>query len=269
MRLLLSLLGLCFIAVRTLPSQAEVFTDRNGLFAATPPVGWTKQTYPEETSRGKIAFHDPLRNGVSIRVIASPTLKSSIHELLPETLQKLPLLRQKLPGATVNASIQKVGEDDAIVQVLSMPGNTYQRITMFIENGVLYSIACSAKSLTQFQSASGDFDSFIASFVRLSPGRKMSEDEVKKAQAARAKRLANLYSEDGNKQEALGWVNQGLEFDPNDPELDQMKKNQGQSKQSQAGDSPEGDEEDFPWWAAIVLIVGGLAIMGIGAFFRS
>ena len=123
--------------------------------------------------------------------------------------------------------------------------------------------------MAQFQEASNDFDSFISTFVRLSPGKNISEEDFNKAQASRANRLAKLYSEERDEQKAMGWANQGRELDPTDSELDQMKKeNLEQPHQSRDGDSPEGDEEDFPWWGPIVLIVSGLAIMSVGAFFR-
>ena len=68
----------------------------------------------------------------------------------------------------------------------------------------------------------------------------------------------------------MGWASQGRELDPTDSKLDQMNKaNLEQSKQTRGGDFPDGDEEDLPWWGAIVLIVGGLAIMRVGAFLRS
>jgi hypothetical protein len=214
------------MAVSLAQSSENVYKDKNGYFVAFTPAGWGKQDYPEETIRSKVAFNNPQINGVNIRVIAGPTPTEpyTLDDLLQENQQKIDtILKPRFPSGSFTIRKENIRGREGIVQLNSIPGTAEQKVVMFVNKNIWYSIAFSANSKSDYNKATAVFQRFLDSFIILDSGKRFTDAEIKAALVARCKRIAKLYIEMGQKGEALYWVNQGLAVDPDDVELKQMK----------------------------------------------
>jgi len=141
-------------------------------------------------------------------------------DLLAENKEKIDtLLKPKFPGRVFSMSKKMFGDREAVVQRNSIPGTMEQKIVMYVNKDIWYSIAFSASSQKEYESVTPIFQKFLNSFTILETGREFSDAERKGAVLAKYKRLAEIFEQSGNTAEALGWVQEGLEVDPNNKEL--------------------------------------------------
>jgi hypothetical protein len=202
-------------------ANAQIYKDSNGYFAVVAPSGWKQQDYPSETVRSKVAFNHPKLSGVDVRIIAGPTPESSysLDDLLAENREKIQtVLKPKIPGGSFTVSKEKVGDREAVVQLNSMPG-AEQKVVMFVNKSIWYSVALNASSRKEYESVRDAFQKCLNSFTILESGRKFSDGEMKAAVIAKYKRLAEIYEHNGDTVQALAWVKEGLEVDPDNKEL--------------------------------------------------
>ncbi len=214
------------VAIGVAQDGKDIFKDKNGYFGALRPKGWRQQDYPEETIRSKVAFHHPQINGVNIRIIAGPTPTESysLDDLLTENQQKIAtIFKPKFPFGSFTVRKEKVGDREGVVQINSAQGAIEQKIVMFVNKNIWYSIACNANSKADYDKASTAYETFLSSFTILEGGKQFTDAEVKAGLVAKYRRVAKLYVEMGQKAEALNWVNQGLDVDSNDADLKQLK----------------------------------------------
>jgi tetratricopeptide (TPR) repeat protein len=218
---IVGLIAFVFV-VAPVVTNAQIYNDNNSYFAAIPPSGWKLQTYPSETVRSKVGFNDPRAKGVGIRIIAGPVPRSgySLDDLLAENKEKIDtVLKTKFPSGAYSVSKANIGDRIAVVQKNSIPGILEQKVVMFVNKNIWYSVAFSATSKKDYESVATTFQKFLNSFTILDSGRKFSEAEMKDAVLAKYKRLAKIYEQDGNIAEALAWIKEGLEVDPSNRAL--------------------------------------------------
>jgi tetratricopeptide (TPR) repeat protein len=212
----------CICLLAPSVAEAQIYKDNNGYFAAIPPSGWKQQDYPSETVRSKVAFNDPRPNGPDVRIIAGPVPRSgySLDDLLAENKEKIDtVFKPKSPSGVYSVSKEKIGDREAVIQKNSMPGVMEQKVVMYVNKDIWYSIAFNATSKKEYESVAATFQKFLNSFTILETGRKFSDAEMKGAVIAKYKRLAEIYEQNGNTAEALVWVKEGLEVDPNNKDL--------------------------------------------------
>ena len=199
-----------------------IYKDGNGLFIAVPPAGWTQKDYPSETVRSKVAFVNPQKSDVLIRIIAGPIPRTSytLDDLYEENEQKIAtVLRPRFPSVKFSIKKEKVGDLDAIVWMNSGPPMGIQKMVQYVKGNLWYQVAFSTTTQTQFDKYHSTFERFLNGFVLIDKTGDFSEQDAKCAIVSRYRRIAELYEEMGKTDEAVIFLNEGLSIVPDSKEL--------------------------------------------------
>jgi hypothetical protein len=190
----------------------ERYSDPNGFFKITPPKGWRIKGYPEDP-RGKVAFIGP--SGVELRVLS----KVVDYETFEDRVEELKNIEKQMGIDTNIERITFLGKP-AIRRSFTIKGISVLFIDLF-EGNITHNIMYSAKK--------GKYDKYLALATTSmntyeTVPRDASPEEAKKHALAHKLRLAQLFFELGDLDSSLEFVKEGLEIDPDNPALLELKK---------------------------------------------
>lgn len=205
-------------------AQAPLYTDANQYFVAVPPPQWQREDFPSEQVRSKVAFHSPRDPAVKISIIAAPAPDPipSFDQWYGERERRVAELRRRFPTAQFTLQRSRFGDHSAILMKMSIPPELEQEDVLVMPGRLQYTLTYTAPP-SSFRTHRPTFDRFIADFVPLGGGRRVSERELTETRLAFKKALAKSSEAMGDRQAALAFINQGLEIDPRDPDLQKMK----------------------------------------------
>ena len=188
------------------------YSDPNGYFKIVPPDGWRIQKYPQDP-RGKVAFIGP--DGVELRVLAKGLGYNSFEEMLKD-------IKGIEKNIGTNTNIEKItfAGKPAVKRTFTLKGTKMLFIDFMIGN-TTHDLMYSA-SQTKF----GKYLSLVRESIdTYEPTlRGVSPEDVKKHATAKSLRLSQLFFEQGNYDLALEFINEGLEVEPNNANLLELKK---------------------------------------------
>ena len=188
------------------------YSDPNGYFKIVPPAGWRIQKYPQDP-RGKVAFIGP--DGVQLRVLAKGLDYNSFEEMLEE-IKGI----EKQIGINTNIEEIMFFGKPAVKRTFIFKGLKILFIDFMIGNtthNLMYS--ATPKKFGKYQSVAWESINTYEPTLR-----GVSSEDVKKHAIARSLRLSQLFFEQGNYDLASEFIEEGLEIEPNNAELLELKK---------------------------------------------
>ncbi len=198
--------------------EAVVYTDPKGNFTIIPPADWEILEYPDDP-RGKVAFLIPDGQG-DLRVLVKAIDLADYDELM----KNIEDIEQQL-GVEMNIEPIVFNKMPAIKRCasLSMQGQTVKFLMIdFLIKGRSHNIQYMTKPNTFDKHYETVWDSMLTYQPTLEDEHPSSE-EVRQQGAAKWIRLARIAIEMGKPQVAYESVACGLEVDPENTELLQLK----------------------------------------------
>ncbi len=196
----------------------EAYTDPKGFFKIIPPQGWQKQEYPQDP-RGKVAFIAPVSQ-TDLRVLAK-AVDIPDYETLIRNLKD----KEKQLGVEMNIEPTVFNRMPAVKRLatITMQGVTLKFLWIdLLIDGVSHNIQYSAPP-SLFEKHRDTAWKSMLTYQPLKRGKPASPEEARRHEAAKWIRLAKIALEMGNTQAAKDAVAAGLEVDPENTELKQMK----------------------------------------------
>jgi hypothetical protein len=197
---------------------AVKYVDPKGFFGIVPPQGWATQDYPQDP-RGKVAFYAPSQ-GPSLRVLAK-VVDIPDYDALLEKLKGF----GENPGVAMSIEPVVFNGMPAVKRVATVPmqGGTLKILWIdILADGVSHNLQYGARP----EAFDKYYDTAWQSMLTYEPlkrGKPSSPEEARKHEAARWIRLAGIALEMGKTQTAKDAVSAGLEADPENAELKQLK----------------------------------------------
>jgi hypothetical protein len=185
-------------------SQPTVYVDPKGYFKILPPAGWRVQEYPQDP-RGKVAFIAD-RGLMDLRVLAK-AVDIPDYDGLVKNLKDI----ETQLGVPMNIEPSVFNGMPAIKRVATV---TLQGITQKLLYGAPPNVFDKHYE-TAWQS--------MLTYEPLKREKPASPEEARKHEAAKWIRLARIALEMGKTQAAKDAVSAGLEADPENAELKQLK----------------------------------------------
>ena len=208
-------------------AQAEVllsetpYHDPNGFFNITPPAGWKVKQYPDDP-RGKVKFVAPGSRGVSLLIIAMATDMSSVDNIVVSTKKSEARLKRKYQQHNPSGGHKIINwyGQQAVKGYFELPNRIRQESLEFIIGNQYYnpSYAAPPSHFAKYK------EQAMLSIRSLEPLlKKLSSSDARKHLAASKLRIARLNLQLGYKKIALRAVREGLELDPKNVELLDLK----------------------------------------------
>ena len=188
------------------------YSDPNGYFKIVPPDGWRIQNYPEDP-RGKVAFISP--EGIELRVLAKGLDYNSFEEMLDE-IKGI----EKQIGTNTNIKKITFAGKPAVKRSFTFKGQKILFIDFMIGNtthNLMYS-ASPTKFEKYLSLAQESMETYEPTLRGVSP------EDVRKHAIAKSLRLSQIFFEQGNYDLALEFIKEGLEVEPNNATLLELKK---------------------------------------------
>ncbi len=232
------------------------YSDPNGYFKIVPPEGWQIQKYPQDP-RGKVAFIGP--DGVELRVLSKGLDYNSFEEMLEE----IKGVENKIG---TNTNIEKItfADKPAVKRTFILKGTKILFLDFMIGN-TTHNLMYSA-SPTKFENYLSLAQESIETYEPTSRG--VSPEDVKKHSIAKSLRLSQIFFEQGNYDLALEFIKEGLEVEPNNTNLLELKNKISSpidtkpKEENTSNDSVKKDSSDNPGPGLfIVLALAGATII--------
>ena len=195
------------------------YIDPKGFFKILPPAGWRIQEYPNDP-RGKVAFWGP---DVSFRILAKTVDVSSFNELFEKTEIQAEEIRRRF-GAITKVEKISLGGGPAVKVSIEMHRNGHEEKTIlvnFMRGKILHNFTYGAPI--------NKYSKYL-SIVELSmqtyepTTRDVAEKDIIKHAVAAKIRRAELDIDMGDLLNALRMVNEGLDIDPMNQKLIELKR---------------------------------------------
>jgi hypothetical protein len=198
--------------------QATVYADPKGYFKILPPAGWRIQQYPNDP-RGKVAFI-AAGNQVDLRVLVKAVEIPDYDGLI----KNLKDIETRL-GVPMNIEPVVFKGMPAIKRVttVTLQGTTQKLLSIdLLIDGLSHNLQYGAPPNVFDKHYETAWQSMLT-YEPLKREQPTSPEEARKHEAAKWIRLARIALEMGKTQAAKDAVSAGLEADPEDPELKQLK----------------------------------------------
>jgi hypothetical protein len=206
------LFGIAHAENNTATLSTSRYADPNDYFNIVPPDGWRIQKYPQDP-RGKFAFLGP--DGVQLRILA----KGLDYDNFDDMLKEIKGIEKKIG---TNTNIEKItfSGKPAVKRTFTFKGTKILFIDFMIGNtthNLMYSATPSTfgKYLSLAQKSIDTYEPTL---------RGVSPEEVNKHAVARSLRLSQIFFEQGNYDLALGYIDEGLDVEPDNDKLLELKK---------------------------------------------
>jgi len=204
--------------VKSDDSQPTDFVDPKGYFKILPPLGWRIQEYRQDP-RGKVAFIAPGKQ-IALRVLAG-TVDIPDYDGLIKNLKDI----EAQLGVPMNIEPVVFNGMPAIKRVatVTMQGVTLKLLWIdLLIDGVSHNLQYAAPP-SVFDKHYGTAWQSMLTYEPLKREKPSSPEEARKHEAAKWVRLARIALEMGKTQAAKDAVSAGLEADPENAELKQLK----------------------------------------------
>lgn len=206
------------------------FSDENGFFRIVPPANWRVQSYPDDP-RGKVAFMGP--DGAELRILA----KTLDHDSFDAMLAELKEIEKNIKTDT-NINVTTLLDMPAVHRRFALQGTEIQFYDLMIgsvSHNIMYS--ASPRAFDRHHSiAQASINTYQPILRDMEPG------EARRHSVARSLRLARLFLEQENYGLSAEFVDEGLNVDPDNPELLELKT----SVASAAGTTAETPKPSAP-----------------------
>jgi len=198
------------------------YHDPNGFFNITPPAGWNIKEYPGDP-RGKVKFTAPGVRGVSLLIIGMATDMSSIDEVFSSSKRSENNLKNKYKQFNPSGGREIINwhGQKAVKGYFRMPGRFKQESLEFLVGKQYYnpSYAAPDSIFSKYK------EQALLSIRSIEPLlKKFSPGDARKHLVVSKLRLAKLNIQLGHQDVALRVIHEGLELDPNNRELLDLKK---------------------------------------------
>lgn len=230
------------------------YSDLNNYFKIVPPYGWRIQQYTQDP-RGKVAFIGP--DGVELRILAKGLDYNNFEEMLDE----IKGIEKKIGTNTNIEKIMFVGKP-AVKRTFILKGTKILFIDFMIGN-TTHNLMYSA-SPTKFEEYLSLVQKSIETYEPTLRG--VSAEDVKKHSLAKSLRLSQIFFDHGNYDLALEYTNEGLNADPNNLKLIELKNTilkslheTAKDKENHVDDNSNNSEETSPFIFMFWAILGALA----------
>ena len=196
------------------------YIDPKGFFEITPPKDWNRQEYPQDP-RGKVAFFAPDKQA-DLRILAK-AVDIPDYDALIEDLKS----KEKQLGVRTNIEPIVFSRMPAVKRLttITMQGVTLRLLLVdLLVGGISHNIQyCASPGLfAKYQETAWKS---MLTYKPLKRAKQASPEEARKHEVAKWIRLAKIALEMGKIQAAKEAVAAGLETDPQNIELKQMKSN--------------------------------------------
>ncbi len=196
----------------------EIYADRKGFFKIRPPRGWQLQEYASDP-RGKVAFAAPVAQ-VDLRILAK-AVDIPDYEGLLKSLKDI----EKQVGVPMNVEPAVFNGMPAVKRLATISGQGGALKLLWVDllvNGVSHNL--------QYAAPPDVFDKYretawksMMTYEPLKRETPASPEEARKHEAAKWLRLAKIAIEMEKPQVAKDAIAAGLEADPENTELKQMR----------------------------------------------
>jgi hypothetical protein len=192
---------------------SKQYLDPKGYFRIVPPDGWRVQEYPSDP-RGKVAIMGPEGN-VDLRVLTNAVDFSTVDELVTYC-QGI----ESRTGLSTNIERIEFGGRPAVKRTFEMKGLKFHAIDFLVgtvDHNLMYG-APAATYPTYLPLAQASMETYEAA------ARDTTAKDVASHAVAKKLRLAQLMVDQGNFELALMYIQEGLEFSPQDANLLDLKR---------------------------------------------
>lgn len=190
------------------------YVDPKGFFRIVPPAGWEIKEYPDDP-RGKVAFLGP-ENNVDFRILVSVKDFNDFDTLYKNTLDVAKEIKERY-GATVSVEKTTFLNKPAVKREINVKGQKMLGIEFLIDN-VRHDLQYSAP-----QRVYQKYLSIVMKSIKTYEPLKKTGEVPKEHAIANRLRLAQLFFEQGNYVLAMEYIKEGLEIDPDNPKLKELK----------------------------------------------
>lgn len=199
--------------------SSQQYVDPKGFFTIFPPSDWFIREYPNDP-RGKVAFMHPSIKNLTLRIIAQAADYRNIEELKQNAETVARKIRTQF-GGEVTIRSSSLGDAPALRIIITIPDQFKQSQYQFLRGRMYYNISYSAP-LDAFEDFLTEVTYSIDTFEPSSRGVS-TKDVVQHSISAKVRRATLLIQTD-NLELALEAVNEGLEIEPTNSKLIELKK---------------------------------------------
>lgn len=196
------------------------YTDPKGFFKILPPDSWRIQEYPNDP-RGKVAFIASDK-GVEFRILAKIVEVTNFNELFENTEMQAEEIKRRF-GAITKAEKISLGEYPAVKVSIERNINGHEEKTIsisFLRVNILHNFTYSG-TIDEYSKYLPVVELSMETYEPRS--RNTTENTTKHAVAAKIRRV-ELDIEMGDLVHALQMANEGLDLDPMNQKLIELKK---------------------------------------------
>ncbi|OGW74630.1 MAG: hypothetical protein A2Z72_06200 [Omnitrophica bacterium RBG_13_46_9] len=197
----------------------KIYSDPKGFFRIRPPEGWQIQEFRDDP-RGKIKIICTEAYNTVIQVIAMASPFSNFEELVRDSEGAAERLRYKF-NADVTTEKTTFANAKAVKVYFTMPGKLKQMQIQFLLGKNHYTLVYGAppdiyeEFLPIAMISIGSFEPIL---------KDVTEEEAIQHTVASRLRTAKLIIQAGQKEYALAVINEGLQLNPDNKELMELKK---------------------------------------------
>ena len=133
------------------PVWPQDYQDPNGLFTMTPPEGWLRKDYPQET-QSRVRFTSPDGKG-SIGVIVGPAGRdeADFDQLLPEKRRSVEELQKIFPQGQFRLSEDTICGQRCVRVETVIPGQLVQENYLYVSKGLHFNLDYNAPNQEDFK----------------------------------------------------------------------------------------------------------------------
>ena len=203
-------------------TNKNLYQDPNGYFSIFKPDGWKTSEYAE-VSRGKVKFIHPVNSKINVIVSGQANPFSSFQDLMEDLKRSTKQMEAKYSSHGVSSKITsfdidgvKYAKRDVTLQGLSLKQMTMECIinSTYITIGFVAPISDFDKNLSKI----------YESISTISTSKKTYSDENIKSGMVESKlKQARINIQAGRKDWALQSIEEGLEIDPTNEKLLELK----------------------------------------------
>jgi len=203
-------------------TKKNLYQDPNGHFSIIKPDGWKTSEY-KEVSRGKVKFIHPANSKINVIIVGQPNPFSSFQDLMEDLKRSTKQMEAKYSSSGVSTSIRtfevegvKYAKRDATFSGLNIKQMSMECI---IKNSYI---------TIGFVAPISDFDNNLSSIYEsistiTTSKNTYSDEKIKAAMVESKLKQAKINIQVGRKDWALKAIEEGLEIDPGNKKLIELK----------------------------------------------
>lgn len=213
----------CNLFAQDQTNKKNLYNDPNGLFIVFKPNGWKTSEY-EEVSRGKVKFIHPSNSKINVIISGQPSPYISFQDLMEDLKISTKQMEEKYISHGVSSSITsyeinrvKYAKRDVTFQGLNLKQMTMECIinNTYITLGFVAPMSAFDKNLSDIYESISTITTSKKTYSNENIKASMVESKLKQAKI-------NIQAE--RKDWAIKAIEEGLEIDPGNEKLVELKK---------------------------------------------